>query len=131
MQYGVNIVPFGDPSDITLIHTCAITEKAEKDCIRLAKSAKAKNPDTVLILAGCAVQVDEERLKEACSADLLIGQKNKFDIPEILKKKGLLNNELCAEKTYIPYSHKTRANVKVQDGCDFCCTYCITSPRRA
>ncbi len=87
VEAGWEVVAFGAPCEACVIHTCTVTAKAEKDSLRLARSAKRQNPATKVVLAGCAVEVAGGQLLELCGADLLVGQATKFQIPAMLESK--------------------------------------------
>lgn len=129
---GYKVVPFKEDADISIIHTCTITGIAEKECIRLARSIKRHNPATFVIMAGCAAEVEQERLKKESGADLIAGQSIKYKLPEIIGEKLDLTpiyNTSTHEPT-IPIFDTTRAWLKIQDGCSFKCAYCIVPQTR-
>jgi threonylcarbamoyladenosine tRNA methylthiotransferase MtaB len=123
---GYEIRPFGEPCDICVVHTCAITRKAEKDCIRLARSAKKAPDRPLVVLAGCAAEVAGPRLLAESGADMLAGQSRKFDLPEILRGDGAAG----PAEPPAPRFDATRALIKIQDGCDFRCAYCVVPQAR-
>lgn len=123
---GWKIVPFGDPCDACVIHTCAVTVNAERDCLRLARSVKRMNRNTTVILAGCAAEVEGEQLLKKCGADMIAGQRAKFHLPRLLQSPPGSRNSLQE----LPLFNSTRALIRVQDGCDFCCSYCIVPAAR-
>ncbi len=125
---GFDVVPFDEPADACVIHTCTITANAEKTCIRTARSVKKRNPACRVILAGCAVETAREKLLAESAVDLVADQSEKFDLPRILS--DLLSpheppSEPPDRPSPPPHFDTTRALIKVQDGCDFCCAYCI------
>jgi len=130
---GYETTPFGNASDVTVIHGCAITGKAEHSSLYAARQAKRSNPHTLVILAGCPAETLREALTGNPSVDLSIGQTEKFNIPEILNR--LYPERFPAPPTPstdrdIPHFETQRALVKVQDGCDFHCAYCIVPTAR-
>ena len=125
---GYRIVPFGSPCDVGVVHSCTITAKAEKDSIRAARALKRRaKPPPLVVLAGCAVEAGSESLKQQSGADLLAGQVDKFRLPELL---GLHPAATPAAEPTLPLFTTTRAVVKVQDGCDFRCSYCVVPRAR-
>lgn len=137
---GYNVVQFGTPAEVCVIHTCTITGRAETTCLRLARSVKKDNPATVVVLAGCAVEANREAILKNAAVDYAIGQRDKFDLPRILNEQpsgdtlltsGERESDPGSDKASLPSEaiaplfSTTRALVKVQDGCDFCCAYCI------
>ncbi|MFC1498694.1 tRNA (N(6)-L-threonylcarbamoyladenosine(37)-C(2))-methylthiotransferase MtaB [Verrucomicrobiota bacterium] len=124
---GYRIVPFGKTCDICVIHTCAVTHKAEKDSARIARSVKRSNEDCFVILTGCAVETGGKKLLSESSADIVINQSNKFKLLELIAETPTLqhSNTPYSHTVILPHFSTTRALVKVQDGCDFRCAYCI------
>ncbi|MFW6151868.1 MAG: tRNA (N(6)-L-threonylcarbamoyladenosine(37)-C(2))-methylthiotransferase MtaB [Verrucomicrobiota bacterium] len=133
---GWDIVPFGDQADAVLVHSCTITEKALKKTIRFCRSSKKKNPGAPVILAGCAVQVAGASLRAESRADILLDQSDKWNIAEAIINNISQNTSINAPLTRAtkslpaPEFTTTRAPIKVQDGCDFHCSYCIVPKTR-
>ena len=119
-ETGYEIVDWGSPCDVAVIHTCTITNNAERTCVRLARTMK-KNGVPIVILAGCAIEDAGERLQSESGVDIIANQKDKFRLPEILNSRSALP----APCSPTPLFTSTRALVKVQDGCNFRCAYCI------
>ncbi len=119
-------------ADVYVVHTCTITQRAEKDCERAVRTLKRKHPGSVAVLAGCAAEVNGEELKQRSGADLAVGQEAKLRLPEILEEKGLVSrpSDSRRDRAPTPTFGTTRALVKVQDGCDFRCAYCIVPSAR-
>jgi len=126
------VVPFGETCDVCVIHTCTVTANAQRDCLRLARSAKRSNINTRVVLAGCAVEVDGTHLLKESGADMIAGQKAKFRLPLLLEKQKKRTVRVPADGILDspPLFSSTRAFVKVQDGCNFRCTYCIVPSAR-
>jgi len=124
-EAGFATVRFGESCDVCVIHGCVVTSKAEEDSLRLARSIKRRYPDAFVILAGCAAEFfkNETRARPE-QIDYIAGQKEKFNLPEILgtRFQAVSGNQT----TGLPPRFDTqRAVVKIQDGCDFKCAYCI------
>ena len=126
----------GGACDAVVINTCTITHHAERDCARWARRLRREGARRV-ILAGCAVEHDGEALKAATGADLIAGQAQKFRLPERLASEfGLRPAPSPGEKpggvdaSMTALFATTRGLVKVQDGCDFRCSYCIVPETR-
>ena len=120
------VVAFGTACTVCVIHTCAVTTKAVKDCCRLSRSAKRAAPDTFVVLAGCAAQADPDTLLQDSGADLLVNQQEKRNLPSHIAPH--LANRPRPQRTgspHTPLPQRTRALIKVQDGCNFFCAYCI------
>lgn len=125
---GFAVKPYGTDTDVVVIHTCAVTARAESECIRFARSSKRKNPKTILVMTGCAVEVDKALLERKCGVNLAAGQDEKFSLPE--KVSALLNIIPAPAKRRLITRNRVRAIVKIQTGCDFHCTYCIVPSAR-
>ena len=119
---GFSIVPFGERADVCIIHSCTITNIAERKSARLARTAKKKNPDAFIILAGCAVEANDGLLEDT-GVDFVADQTEKYKLLEALPA-SLRPDDTVSAPTPL-FATKTRALVKVQDGCNFRCTYCI------
>ncbi len=125
----------GERCDICFINTCAVTEESVRKSLQIIRRTKRLNPDAVIISAGCASQSEDHRarLEEVC--DITLGNKNKPQIPEMIekfladRKKISSFVKIGAEKEFEPMTaytgERTRATLKVQDGCNNFCSYCI------
>lgn len=135
---GYKVVTPREPANVYVVHTCTITERAEKDCERAIRALRRKHPGSVTVLAGCAVEVNGETLRRRSGADLAVGQADKLRLPEIIAKQrpAAWTPSVPTEGTGVtasplpPTFGTTRALVKVQDGCDFRCAYCIVPSAR-
>jgi threonylcarbamoyladenosine tRNA methylthiotransferase MtaB len=130
---GYAVVPFGNPSDVTVVHGCAITGKAEHSSLYAARQARRARGDTLVILAGCPAETLGDTLRGDTSIDLSVGQAGKFALPDLLHR--LHPGRFPASGTQsgtaaLPHFESQRALVKVQDGCDFGCAYCIVPSAR-
>ncbi|MCL2253765.1 MAG: tRNA (N(6)-L-threonylcarbamoyladenosine(37)-C(2))-methylthiotransferase MtaB [Lachnospiraceae bacterium] len=134
---GFLIVPFDEIADIYIINTCTITNTADLKSRKIIRRARHKNPQAIIVAVGCLVQVDEESLKEI-SIDLAIGNNRKNDLIPLLNeyignrqgsnRKAVidLDNEIAYEEMALKeVKEHTRAFVKIQDGCNQFCSYCI------
>ena len=131
---GYEIVPFKEGADIYIINTCTVTNMADRKSRQMLHRAKKMNPDAIVVAAGCYVQTEKDKVDE--SIDIIIGNNKKKDIIEILND---YETEQCLKKEIIDINHTkeyeelhlsktaehTRAYIKVQDGCNQFCTYCI------
>ena len=124
---GYEVVPFKDDADVCIIHTCTITGMAEKECIRLARGIKRRNPSTFVVMAGCAAEVEQKRLKTESGANLIAGQETKYNLPAIVDESLSFTpaHKTDANIPTVPIFDTTRAWLKIQDGCSFKCAYCI------
>ncbi|MDO4976450.1 MAG: tRNA (N(6)-L-threonylcarbamoyladenosine(37)-C(2))-methylthiotransferase MtaB [Eubacteriales bacterium] len=133
---GYTTVDFKEEADVYVINTCSVTNMADRKSRQMIHRARKLNPDAVIVAAGCYVQAKGEALKEEGFADILIGNNKKKDIVSILEKY-LEDNikiqdiiDLSKEQDYEPLfvtnvSGHTRAYLKIQDGCNQFCSYCI------
>lgn len=147
-ENGYNIVSFDEKADIYIVNTCTVTNMADRKSRQMLHRAKSLNPDSVVIAIGCYVQTGKEDVALDESIDLAIGNNRKKDIVIIienyLKEKGLLqapekvdktlnnttiidvnNTYEYEEMTLKKTAEHTRAYIKIQDGCNQFCTYCI------
>ena len=135
-EAGMTAVSFEEKADIYLINTCSVTNMADKKSRQMIHRAKKLNPDAVVIAAGCYVQAAKDKLMEDDRISIIIGNNKKKDIVRILEDylqagvtdEGML--DISAEKEYEPLTinstlEHTRAYVKIQDGCNQFCSYCI------
>ncbi len=134
-QNGFTIIPFGESSDVTIINTCTVTNRAAKKSRNIIRQAKRISPKGKVVAVGCYSQIDWEKLKNIQEIDLILGNKEKFQIIENLKKLEKDDNLKIAvntikedeyfEKEFTSTTERTRAVLKVQTGCDKFCSYCI------
>lgn len=126
---GYAVAPFGHAGDVSVIHGCLVTARAEKDSLRLARSIKRRHPGTFVVVAGCIAEVGGEAARRAAGADLIAGQHDKFILPALLARHGFpaVPPRLA---TPAPRFDTTRAIVQIQDGCEFHCAYCIVPRAR-
>ena len=135
-EAGMTAVSFEEKADVYLINTCSVTNMADKKSRQMIHRAKKLNPDAVVIAAGCYVQAAKDKLMEDDRMSIIIGNNKKKDIVQILEDyleigvtdEGML--DIAAEKEYEPLTinstlEHTRAYVKIQDGCNQFCSYCI------
>lgn len=116
-----------EKADLYIINTCAVTLEAEKKSRQTASRIKKLNPDAKVVFTGCAAENNYKAFADKSSAYLITGVFNKNNILSALEKSGVMIAEKSAEYEELPapVSLKTRAFIKVQDGCDGFCTYCI------
>jgi len=127
-------VPFGTPADCVVLHTCAVTQAAENECLKLIRSLRKKEPQTFLVFVGCAVEtVDSETLR-ALGLDLVVPRGQKDTLAAFVAGSLRASGRLCPPPSSSlppePSRSTRRASLKIQDGCDFFCTYCIVPHTR-
>ncbi|MDO4326102.1 MAG: tRNA (N(6)-L-threonylcarbamoyladenosine(37)-C(2))-methylthiotransferase MtaB [bacterium] len=132
---GYEIVDFSERADVYIINTCSVTNVSDKKSRQMLHRAKAKNPDAVVVAAGCYVQAVGEKLLEDAAVDMIIGNNKKAELPDLLEQffagkeaEGLI--DIAKTKEYEALhieriADHTRAFMKVQDGCNQFCSYCI------
>ncbi len=156
-EEGYDIVPFSEEADVYVINTCTVTNTADKKSRQMIHRARKRNPDAIVVAAGCYVQVSEEKTEADEAVDIILGNDEKKNLIALIrdfeeknsgKKQGEQSSDtgvhsaggqekaVCVADINVPglayeelsVSHPaehTRAFVKVQDGCDSFCTYCI------
>ena len=136
-EAGYEIVPFQEEADVYVVNTCSVTNIADRKSRQMLHRAKRKNPRAIIVAAGCYAQTAEEKLAEDDAVDIIIGNNRKSCLPEAIEAfEKNRRREVCRidinngcqpfeamEVTYAP-GH-TRAFLKVQDGCNQFCSYCI------
>mgnify|MGYP002744021117 FL=1 len=126
-------VDFDDPADIYVINTCSVTENADKQFKQIVRKALKTNPKAFLAAVGCYAQLKPEELASVDGVDLVLGAKEKFNITQYIddltkNNEGVVHSCEISETDFYVGSYsigdRTRAFLKVQDGCDYKCTYC-------
>ncbi|MCI9038917.1 MAG: tRNA (N(6)-L-threonylcarbamoyladenosine(37)-C(2))-methylthiotransferase MtaB [Clostridia bacterium] len=139
IEAGYAIVEFEEKANIYVINTCTVTNMADKKSRQMLRRVKEINPDSILVAVGCYVQVAKEKLEEISEIDLILGVNEKSKIVEYVEEAILKKNEASTlekvsdvakqqefvEFGTVTYTEKTRAVIKVQDGCNQFCSYCI------
>lgn len=146
---GYEIVPFTERADIYIINTCSVTNIADRKSRQMLHRAKKENPDSIVVAAGCYVQTSEKQASEDEAIDIIIGNNRKNELVDIIEsyqkeKEAQSNDELASvipvkehikninlageayeEMSLEKTAEHTRAFLKVQDGCNQFCSYCI------
>jgi len=134
IEAGYEVVDFNDIADIYIVNTCTVTNIADRKSRQMLRRVKDNNKDAILVATGCYAQVGKQELDKMDEIDLIIGNNEKKDIVEIIGKYQMVKieeiSDVMMQKEYVEfgtttYTEKTRAVVKVQDGCDRFCSYCI------
>ncbi|MEN9961386.1 MAG: tRNA ((6)-L-threonylcarbamoyladenosine(37)-C(2))-methylthiotransferase [Bacteroidota bacterium] len=127
---------FQDNPDLFVINTCSVTEQADKKCKKVVREAKKVNPNSTVVIIGCYAQLKPEEISAIPGVDLVLGANEKFQLPELLPPylnrvsfylPKLIASEIRYDLDYhASYSvnDRTRTFLKVQDGCDYPCSYC-------
>ncbi len=130
---GVTRVPFGSPARIIVIHSCAVTQKAENEGLKLLRALRARWPGTCLVLSGCTVEACEAKRLRELGADLVVPHDQKDSLVRLVLQQLRPGAPAfqTPPATALPPSRSTqRAALKIQDGCDFFCAYCIVPHTR-
>ena len=127
-------VEFEETPDVYVINTCSVTENADKKCKQLVKRAQKINPESFIVIVGCYAQLKPEEIAKIPGVDMVLGANEKFNILEHLENKDskLEKAEVSFDnikntKDFVPsysFGDRTRSFLKVQDGCDYFCTFC-------
>ena len=135
-EKGYEIVEHHEKADIYVINTCTVTNMSDRKSRQMLRRVREQNKDAIIVACGCYVQVAEEDLEKIEEIDLILGNNEKKKIVEYVENY-MKNNEKMAEvedvmhkREFVDfgdviYTEKTRAVIKIQDGCDRFCTYCI------
>lgn len=132
---GYEIVPFSEIADVYIVNTCSVTNMADRKSRQMLHKAKKQNPDAVVVATGCYVQTAVDKVKEDLAIDIIIGNNKKKEVVPILEEyfkeneKDFvidINNTSEYEDLEIStVTEHTRAHMKIQDGCNNFCSYCI------
>lgn len=135
MEEGYKIVEFSKFADIYIVNTCTVTNMADKKSRQMLRRVKEINPNSILVACGCYAQVAKNELEKMEEIDLVLGNNEKINILECIDKyiknnaiediKDVMHQEKFLDFGSVTYTEKTRAVIKVQDGCDRFCSYCI------
>jgi threonylcarbamoyladenosine tRNA methylthiotransferase MtaB len=132
---GFEQVEFNDQADIYVINSCSVTRNAEKRCKELIRKSLKKNPDAHIAIIGCFSQINPEEIRNIPGVDIVLGNADKFNLFEHIKqlqirdKDAPMNTDVAVEEpdTFVPgfsMDDRTRSFFKIQDGCDYFCSYC-------
>lgn len=134
--HGYEIVDFNNFADIYIVNTCTVTNMSDRKSRQILRRAKQKNPNSILCAVGCYAQVAKEELQKIDDIDIVLGTIEKKDILEKVKEYQMKKDKLVLAENImqlrpydnyegIAYSEHARVEIKIQDGCDRFCTYCI------
>ncbi|OOQ61650.1 tRNA (N(6)-L-threonylcarbamoyladenosine(37)-C(2))-methylthiotransferase MtaB [Mucilaginibacter pedocola] len=132
-QAGFETVEFSETPDVFVINTCSVTENADKKCKKIVKEALKISPNAYVTIVGCYAQLKPKEIAEIPGVDLVLGAAEKFQIVDYLtdltkNPKTLVYNQPVSEANeFVPsfsYGDRTRTFLKVQDGCDYSCSFC-------
>lgn len=140
-EQGYQIVDFEDTADLYIINTCTVTHLSDRKSRQLIRRSTRKNPDALVVVTGCYAQTSTSEILKIPGVDLIVGTRNRFKIVELVKTAVKGRKPLVAVSAYdagdqfeeipsMPLSGRARAFLKIQEGCDNCCTYCIVPVAR-
>jgi threonylcarbamoyladenosine tRNA methylthiotransferase MtaB len=130
---GFDIVDFTDKPDVFVINTCSVTENADKKCKKIVKEALKISPDAYVTIVGCYAQLKPKEIAEIPGVDMVLGAAEKFQLIDYITNltknpKALVYNQPISEANEFVSSYsfgdRTRTFLKVQDGCDYSCSFC-------
>ena len=130
---GFTKVDFTEESDIYIINTCSVTDNADKKCRTTVKAVLKQNPEAYVVVIGCYAQLKPKEISEIPGVDMVLGAAEKFNMIEHLhslqkeEKAIVLNKNIKETQEFVPafsYGDRTRSFLKVQDGCDYFCSFC-------
>lgn len=132
---GYEIVPFGDSADVVFINTCTVTDNADSTCRHLVRKSHRRSPEAKIVVAGCYAQMDADRISQIQGVDLVLGTTEKYKVFDYLEEDQ--SNKIYIDKTADFYGASTskaeghtRAFLKIQDGCNYVCSFCIIPQAR-
>lgn len=138
---GFSIVDIKERADLTVVHTCTVTEQADSKCRQAVRQSIRKNPAAFVAVIGCYSQMAVEVIKKIEGVDLIIGNEHKLNLadyigdlgknatPQIIHTSKISRDSFTIETPGL-YENQTRANLKIQDGCNFICSFCIIATAR-
>ena len=133
VQHGFEKVDYRDKADIYVINTCSVTENANKEARKLIRKAKRRNPDSSVVVIGCYAQLKPKEIAEMDGVDMVLGSEEKFNILDHIDKISMEQDTMviqsCIEhvnefRPSYSIGERTRSYLKIQDGCDYTCSFC-------
>jgi threonylcarbamoyladenosine tRNA methylthiotransferase MtaB len=130
---GFETVAFTDQADVYLINTCSVTDHADKKCRKVVKEALKHSPNAYIAVVGCYAQLKPKEISEIPGVDIVLGAAEKFMIIDYItdltkqEKALIFNQDISEAKNFISsysFGERTRTFLKVQDGCDYTCSFC-------
>lgn len=127
---GYEIVEFHEKADIYIVNTCTVTNISDRKSRQMLRRAKEMNKDALIVAVGCYVQVAQSEVEKMSEIDLCLGTNEKKDIVKYVEDRMNICDDVFQNKEYsdfgsVTYTEKVRAVIKVQDGCDRFCSYCL------
>ncbi len=134
-QQGYRVVDFKSEAEIYVLNTCSVTEFADKKCQKAIRQSKKRNPQARIIVMGCYAQLQPDQIAEMPGVDMVLGAAEKFRLPDIIREMSLTDyghpivrvspvHEVNVFAQAHSYGDRTRSFLKIQDGCDYKCSFC-------
>lgn len=127
---GYEVVDFGEKADVVFLNTCTVTDGADSSCRNLIRKAQGSSPEAKIVVAGCYAQMEADKIKQMQGVDLILGTSEKYKVFDYLDSEEDLqvhidkSADFFGAATTTADSH-TRAFLKIQDGCNYVCSFCI------
>lgn len=127
---GYEVVDFGEKADVVFLNTCTVTDGADSSCRNLIRKAQSTSPEGKIVVAGCYAQMEADKIKQMQGVDLILGTSEKYKVFDYLESESELqikidkSADFFGAATTTADSH-TRAFLKIQDGCNYVCSFCI------
>lgn len=132
--HGFQVIPFEDGADIAVINTCSVTDFADRKCRKAVRSALRSNPSARIVVVGCYAQLKPDEIAGIDGVDLVLGASQKFQVLDYIDglektpTKGLIDHtsvdHVASFQPAFSFGDRTRSFLKVQDGCDYNCSFC-------
>ena len=133
-DHGFTVTPFDEGADIYVLNTCSVTDFADRKCRKVVRDAKSSNSDAKVVVIGCYAQLKPKEISEINGVDMVLGAKEKFNLVHHIEELSYATDramvkagEISEVNTFIQaFSHddRTRTFLKIQDGCDYKCSFC-------
>jgi threonylcarbamoyladenosine tRNA methylthiotransferase MtaB len=127
---GYEVVEFGEEADVVFLNTCTVTDSADSTCRNLIRKAQKSSPEGKIVVAGCYAQMEAEKISKMTGVDLILGNSEKYKVFEYLHEDD--EQTIKVDKSFefwgaatTPADSHTRAFLKIQDGCNYVCSFCI------
>ena len=137
-KVGYKLVPFGEPTDLLVVNSCSVTEDAERSARYVIRKTLRHSPEAFVAITGCYAQTGVQELRNIPGLDLIVGNQFKWDLPDLLPAAEHLKKNLAAnvahtslverndfEQPYFGDPNTTRPLLKIQDGCNVMCSFCL------
>lgn len=136
---GYRLVPFDEPADVVVLNTCSVTERADRECRQLVRRALRRSPEAFVAVVGCYAQLRPQEIAAIGGVDLVAGSERKFELVSLIgdgskrATPSIVTRDPGATAAVLATSagsDRTRAFMKIQDGCDYVCTFCTIPKAR-